>query len=261
MHDDLAATPMWTDVIDLQEFYATSLGQVARRLIGQRIRMMWPDLHGQRLAGVGFAPPYLRVFLGEAERVVAVMPASQGVMRWPAAGQPGLTVLADEADLPFPDRSIDRLLMVHTLEATEQVRAVMRDAWRVLADGGRLLVVAPNRRGIWSRLEGTPFGSGRPYTLGQLERLLRDNLFTPVARGSALFVPPSPSPLAIRFAAPIERMGRRWFETFGGVVLVEAAKEIYAGAARPAAAGRRPAYLPLPQGFSRAATPPRPLGG
>ncbi len=241
---------MWTDVVDLRDFYGSGLGQMAQRLIRRQMRLLWPDVTGMRVLGLGFATPYLRVFLSEAERVIAVMPASQGVLRWPSDG-PGLTALADETDLPLPDRSIDRLLLIHALEATEQVRAMMREAWRVLADGGRLMVVAPNRRGIWARLERTPFGNGRPYTTGQLNRLLRDNMFTPVAKSSALFLPPTNSGMALRFAPAVEEMGRRWFETFGGVIVVEAAKQIYAGTALREAKVKRRSYLPVAEGFSR----------
>ena len=71
---------------------------------------------------------------------------------------------------------------------------MLKEIWRVLAGGGRLLIVAPNRRGIWARLDRTPFGSGRPYTMSQLSQLLRDEQFTPVATGAALFVPPAREP-------------------------------------------------------------------
>ena len=30
---------------------------------------------------------------------------------------------------------------------------MMRELWRVLADGGRMIVVAPNRRGLWARFD------------------------------------------------------------------------------------------------------------
>ncbi|RAU24024.1 methyltransferase type 11 [Paramagnetospirillum kuznetsovii] len=245
---------MWTDVVDLRDFYGASLGQVAQRLIRRQIREIWSDVSGLRVLGLGFATPYLRSFLGEAERVIAVMPASQGVLPWPPEG-PGLTTLADETDLPLPDRSIDRLLLIHALESTEQIRAMMREAWRVLADGGRLMVVAPNRRGIWARLERTPFGNGRPYTMGQLNRLLRDNMFTPVARASALFLPPTQSRMLLRSAPAVEEIGRRWFETFGGVIIVEAAKQIYAGSGLRDAKVKRRSYLPVAEGFSRVAVP------
>jgi SAM-dependent methyltransferase len=239
---------MWTDVVDLRDFYDTSLGQMARRMIRRQLRQLWPDVAGLRVLGLGFATPYLRPFLVEAERVVAVMPASQGVLPWPPEG-PSLTVLADEIELPLPDRSMDRIVLVHALESTEQVRAMMREIWRVLADGGRLCIVAPNRRGIWARLERTPFGNGRPYTTGQLARLLRDNMFTPVATSGALFLPPTTSRVLLRSAPAIEELGRRWFETFSGVNIIEATKQIYAGSALRDPKAKRRVYVPVPQGF------------
>lgn len=245
--NQLAPYPaMWTDVVDLRDFYDTSLGQVARRLIRRRMRMIWPNVAGLSVLGVGFATPFLRPFKDEAERVVAVMPASQGVLPWPAQ-EPNVVALAEENELPLPDRSIDRLVLVHALESTEQVRAMMRECWRVLSDGGRLLVVAPNRRGIWARLERTPFGNGRPYTPTQLSRLLRDNMFTPLQSSSALFVPPTRSRMILGSASWIEGLGFRWFQTFAGVLLVEAGKQIYAAPTVRVKAKRRRAYLPVPQ--------------
>jgi SAM-dependent methyltransferase len=242
---------MWTDVVDLRDFYDTSLGQTARRMIRRQLRELWPDVGGMNVLGVGFATPYLRPFVAESQRTIAVMPASQGVLPWPPEG-PGLTTLADETDLPLPDRSMDRILLIHALESTEQVRGMMREMWRVLADGGRLVVVAPNRRGIWARLERTPFGNGRPYTTGQLARLLRDNMFTPVSTTGALFVPPTTSRMVLRSAPALEELGRRWFETFAGVNIVEATKQIYAaGITRDAKSRRRGTYVPVAQGFPR----------
>jgi SAM-dependent methyltransferase len=242
---------MWTDVVDLRDFYDSSLGQMVRRMIRGRLRQMWPDVSGMRVLGLGFATPYLRSFASEAERVIAVMPASQGVLPWPPDSL-GLVALADETELPLPPRSMDRIVIAHALESTEQVRAMLRETWRVLADGGRLAVVVPNRRGIWARLENTPFGNGRPYTAGQVSRLLRDNLFTPVGLHGALFIPPTASRMVLRSAAAFEQLGQRWFETFAGVIVVEATKQIYAGSAlREPKGKRRGGYVPVAQGMPR----------
>ncbi len=244
---------MWTDVVDLRDFYATSLGQAARRMVRRRIRMMWPDVTGQRVLGLGYAVPYLLPFQDEAERVLAVMPASQGVLPWPGSG-PNLTALADEAELPFEDLFMDRVLMIHALECSEQVRPMLREVWRVLAGGGRLLAVVPNRRGIWARLDRTPFGHGLPYTVSQLSRLLRDNLFTPVTATAALYVPPSHSRMVLAAAPAWEQVGSRWFETFAGAVIIEASKQIYAASPVREVKRKRPAYLPVGQGTQRGVT-------
>lgn len=233
---------MWTDVVDLRDFYATSLGQVAARMLRRRIRLMWPDLTGQRLLGLGYTIPYLRPYLDEAERVIAVMAAEQGVLPWPVSGA-NRVALADESDLPLPDLAVDRVLLVHAVECSEQLRAMLREVWRVLAEGGRILVVVPNRRGIWARLDRTPFGFGHPYTVTQLSRLLRDCMFTPVSAAGALFVPPSSSRMALTAAQAWENLGDRWFPRFSGVVMIEATKQIYAAAPLVARGERRPAYI------------------
>jgi hypothetical protein len=111
------------------------------------------------------------------------------------------------------------------------------------------LIVAPNRRGIWARLDRTPFGSGRPYTMSQLLHLLREEMFTPVETDTALFIPPAGRRMILRSAPAWERIGKRWFPRFAGVVLIEATKQIYA---KPAAARapRRLVYAPATPGLS-----------
>lgn len=218
---------MWSDVVDLRDFYSSSLGYVARRAIGRRLRDMWPDVAGQRLLGLGYATPFLGSFLGKAERVMAMMPAAQGVLPWPPEG-PNATSLCDEVDLPIPDLSIDRILLVHALEHAESLRPFLREIWRIMAPSGRLIVVVPNRRGIWARFDSTPFGHGHPYTGGQLSRLLRDNLFTPIRTRTALFIPPIAWRVWLSSAGAWEQVGERWFNRFAGVVMIEAGKQIYA---------------------------------
>lgn len=235
---------MWLDVVDLRDFYASPLGQVARRLVRRRVRRIWPDVRGMRVLGVGFATPFLRPFRDEAERVVAAMPASQGVLSWPPEG-PNLVTLCEDTILPFPDRSFDRVILVHSLEQSEPSRALMREVWRVMTDGGRLIVVAPNRQGLWARLERTPFAHGRPYSVTQLRIMLRDALFTPLQTTGALFLPPVNARLLHAWAWPLDELGARWFPRIAGVVMVEAAKQIYA-APRDGLKVRK-AYLPLPE--------------
>lgn len=219
---------MWMDAVDLREFYATTTGRMAQRVIRQHLRQMWPDVAGQDMLGIGYTTPYLGLFRPEAQRTVAAMPARQGVLHWPP-GEPGLTALVQEDNLPFPDLSMDRVLMVHAVESSEQLRHMLREAWRVMSESGRIIIVAPNRRGIWARLERSPFAHGQPYSPTQLSRLLRDNMFTPIQSRIGLYFPPTSTRLMLGAAPAWEQIGSRLFPAFGGVVMIEAAKEIYAG--------------------------------
>lgn len=229
---------MWLDAVDLRDFYASPLGGVARRMIGRHLRAAWPDTGGLTVLGFGYATPYLPLFAGEAARLFAAMPPAQGVLPWPEDGV-CRTLLSEEAELPLADLSVDRVLLVHGVECAEPVRPLMREIWRVLSGSGRLLVVAPNRRGIWARLERTPFGFGRPYTPSQLTRLLRDTMFTPLAVAPALFVPPTRSRMLLSAAPALETLGADWFNAVGGVVVAEATKQIYAATPTSEAVKRR----------------------
>jgi SAM-dependent methyltransferase len=222
---------MHPDVVELRNFYAQPLGGMVRRLLGHRIRARWRRVSGMTLMGLGFATPYLGSFRGEATCLGALMPASQGALLWPSSG-PVHTVLVEEESLPLPDSTVDNLLAVHCLEASEHVRELLREIWRVLKPEGRLLIVVPNRRGVWARLDTTPFGHGRPYSRAQLERLLSDSLFSPVDWGAALYLPPVDRPLVLRSAMAMERLGARAWPAFAGVIMVEAKKVLMAPIAK-----------------------------
>ncbi|HZC56333.1 MAG TPA: methyltransferase domain-containing protein [Xanthobacteraceae bacterium] len=233
------------DVVDLRNFYAQYLGVVARRLIGRGIRDRWSDTSGLRVVGIGYATPYLGLFREEAERCLALMPAAQGVVRWPSA-RAGLTALVEEDELPLTDSAVDRMLLVHALEMSPDPAELLREAWRVLTAGGRLLAVVPNRRGVWARMDTTPFGHGRPYSRSQITQLLRDTWFTPTGWGEALYVPPISRTLFLRSAIAWERTGATLSAPFAGVHIVEATKQVYR--ALPAKRERRrlvPALKPV----------------
>jgi SAM-dependent methyltransferase len=244
---------MRPDIDDLQSFYTTRQGQLARRLIHHQLKALWPDLGGRTVLGFGYAAPFLSG-LDSAARTIALMPAPQGACRWPSEGR-GRTALAREDELPLPDGSIDRVLLVHALECCSNAPRLIREIWRVLADGGRMVAVVPNRRGLWCLSDRTPFGHGQPYSRGQLERTLNGHLFTPRAERTALFLPPTRSRLLLRLAIPAERLGLTFARQFAGVVLIEAEKQIYVGAAATAPALARSGvrrYVPVMDGLAAA---------
>ncbi|MEM8552233.1 MAG: class I SAM-dependent methyltransferase [Pseudomonadota bacterium] len=260
---------MHHDVTELRDFYLTPLGRVARHITSSEIRSVWPSARTDRVLGLGHTTPYLRPFLAEAERVVAVMPASEGILHWPPEG-PNVTALAFEDRLPLPDNSIDKLLMVHLLEATRDPVSVLREAWRVLVPAGRILVVVPHRTGAWARADHTPFGLGRPYSSLQLTRLLADASMEPLQTRRFLCVPPSRRRLILRSTRGWERVGRQLWPRFSGVIAVEAEKVMVRGipvakkefSLRVAVPGLAPVPKPATCAITcEAKTPPAPPEG
>jgi SAM-dependent methyltransferase len=217
---------MATDAHIAADFYGTARGAVTARLLRERLAGLWPEAKNEAILGVGYAAPYLRLWRGQAVRCIALTPAQAGVARWPP-GAPNLSCTAEEDSLPFPDLCFDRVLLIHGLEAAENARRLLREVWRVLKDDGRLLVVAPNRRGWWAHVETTPFGQGQPYSAGQIGRLLAASLFRVERRDTALYVPPTNLRLVLRSAPLLESAGRFLVPRLAGVTLTEAVKDLY----------------------------------
>ncbi len=212
----------------LRDFYKSLGGRIVRRLIRERVEALWPSDAKLRILGAGYAAPYLKSYIAESERTVCAMFPRHGVHHWPE-DEKNLTCLAEEGDLPFETNSVDRILLVHELEYTGFSKPSFEEYWRVLKSSGRILIVVPNRLGLWARADWTPFGRGMPCSAGQVEDFLRENLFIPERTERALFIPPFKSQTLLRSAGLWERVGRRIFPAMGGVILVEASKQIYAG--------------------------------
>lgn len=222
---------MRVDVLALQRFYASPLGEAARRAASRRLTALWPHARGLDVLGVGYSAPYFTTLQEGARRVVAMMPAEQGAEPWPAGGL-ALTALSEETRLPFIDAVFDRVLIVHGLEEAAAPHALLREVWRVMAPEGRLVVIAANRWSLWAQAEGTPFGHGRPYSRTQLAGLLSDAMFEPIVSARALYAPPSNWTPLVRAADAFERVGELIWPAQGGLVLMEAVKRLYAATAR-----------------------------
>lgn len=222
---------MHHDVIDLRRFYyQQALGRVVQRILRDRLCDFWPPrgATGMSIAGYGFAAPLLRPYLASARRVTALMPAPQGVMAWPT-GAPNHSVLCDENAWPLDTGSVDRLVMLHGLETSDHPAALLAEASRVLGPGGRMLVMVPNRAGLWAQTDATPFGFGRSYTRGQLDAQARAAGLV-IERGvAALYIPPSNRRFWLRSAQLWERTGSRIAQALvAGVLIVELSKQVHA---------------------------------
>ncbi|MDD3182509.1 MAG: methyltransferase domain-containing protein [Alphaproteobacteria bacterium] len=236
---------MSLDVADLREFYISPLGRLVRRLLREKLALIWPDLRGESVLALGYGTPLLRPWLGTVEQVLAMMPDAQGVAYWPREG-PNVACLADLRNLPLPDASVNRIILLHALETALDPDAVLDEVWRILKPNGQALVIVPNRRGLWAHSEATPFGAGQPYSKTQLKSLLRKQGFLTERSWYALFMPPLVSRLSMALASLFEKYGPRVCPAFGGVLVMEASKQIYAPTMVKARTVGRRLILPMP---------------
>ena len=106
---------MRRDVLDLRQFYASDLGRAARAMVVRKVVEAWGDAHGLDVLALGYATPFVAPARHAARRVVAAMPAQQGVEIWPAGGRNQTTLVGEDA-LPFANALFDRILVVHGVE-------------------------------------------------------------------------------------------------------------------------------------------------
>lgn len=233
---------------DLTAFYEGPLGALARRLVGRALAEIWPDLRGQSLLGIGHAAPYLAGLASPCERAIAFETNSHDIGRWPATGCRAST-LVDPLYLPLGDESIDRVLAVHALESVENPSEFLHEVSRILRPAGRVILVCPNRRGLWARMDTTPFGDGQPFSRSQLRALMRGSQLTPERWRETLYVPPVTNRFVLRSAAAWERLGSTLSLPFAGLHIVEASKSgprLVPVRDRRRVARLRPVLMPVP---------------
>lgn len=220
------------DILSLRQFYATPFGEEVRQLIAASVEQLWPDIKDDMLLGIGYATPYLDRYKSKTSSIIVCMPSRQGAACWPSPDG-NVTFLSHEAEFPLQHNSVNRILLVHSFEHSEPLSTMVEEMWRVLTPGGRMIAVVPNRLGFWSRSSRSPFGYGRPFSIMQLRDLLSEKQFTHTRSSSALFLPPTHWRLLWRLARKVEWVGKLLCPFFGGVLLIEAEKQLYASIRQP----------------------------
>lgn len=219
---------MHRDVSEIRQFYQSPLGRLTAKILGDTIRAFTSDAPAPQqddcLVGVGYPLPYFDQW--HEQNTIAVMGAKQGVVRWPAHG-PSRIVLTEDHILPFADQSIEQIFMVHAIESADYLRELMDEVWRVLKPNGRVVLVVPNRAGLWAKSDRTPFGYGRPFSMKQIRALLYDAQFVIENDRRALYFMPSHNRLSLWMAPMLEKLGEIVMPRLGGVMLIEASKRLY----------------------------------
>lgn len=239
---------MSVDVVDLREFYATPLGRRAAESITAALRRNGGLPSDIDIMGLGYPIPFFNALLESKDKAIVLMPSRQGAVQWPI-GATCRIALAEDDELPLATNSVQCVVAVHVLENTFDPIHVLDEIWRVLVPEGKLILIATNRRGLWTRFEHTPFGNGRPFSRGQLATLLRKAKLTPSQWDGCLDFPPIRLAWLLRLYPFIGRVARRIWPVFCGAHMVVATKRLYQGIPAEARKTRKvPVPVLAPQG-------------
>lgn len=120
--------------------YVWRSGQERRLALIRR----WVPLQNQRILDVGCGVgQYVRAFRRYSDRVYGIDVAPDRV-RTGAAFAPYLMLASSDA-LPFPDASLDVVVLNEVIEHVRDDRSTMAELARVLRPGGHAVLYAPNR--------------------------------------------------------------------------------------------------------------------
>jgi SAM-dependent methyltransferase len=145
---------------------------------------------------------------------------------------PGVALVAEPAALALQSDSVDVMLLPHTLEFASDPHEVLREAVRVLAGEGELVVLGFEPLGGWSLRHaftrgGFPPGLVRAIPAHRLADWLKLLGFEVGVAERFLYVPPLASLQNGKAGGVLERVGRRVWPRLSGAYLLHARKRTF----------------------------------
>lgn len=217
-------------------FFAGALGRDLERAEMELLRQMLDDCFGARalLLGAGTDERLLDA-LHVQRRFVARIADVKVERRLPVS--PTQATVVDPCNLPFENDAFDVVVLFHALDMAARPHQALREAARVLADGGRLIVTGFNPWSLWGlrrlfRRSKAPWNAHflNPVRMTDWLSLLDFTVnrtefarYRPPVRGGARFF----DARALRIVKGLVRM------PFGGVWLIKARHRAFAGLVEP----------------------------
>ena len=202
---------MKVDIKKVRKFYETALGQNVHSVISKALKTALDSLPSNILCitshGGYFYEKTLRSYFTTLLRHTPDdEPDDVYSMRWATT-----------------TRTADCVVMIHDIEFSRLPENDIAEAWRVLKDHGKLIIVFPNRGGPWSASDNTPFGFGTPQSLRQIRQLLETKNFYIKNTEGFLYYPPKK--IRPSFIRDVAEYTKGFFGIYKpGIVMVQAVK-------------------------------------
>ena len=140
-------------------------------------------------------------------------------------------MIADPHWLPFPENSIDLIVMPHALEFTDDPHQMLREAYRVIRPEGQIVIAAFNPFSLFGAKryfgrEQRPPWNGNFIALYRMKDWLTLLGFDVVGGRLDCYVPPFAREKWLSRFGFFERAGDRWWPIAGGVYFLRATKHV-----------------------------------
>lgn len=140
-------------------------------------------------------------------------------------------LLADPHWLPFPENSLDLVVLPHALEFTSEPHQLLREVHRTVRPEGQLLIAGFNPFSLYGAKryfgrEQTPPWNGNFIALYRLKDWLKLLGFEVTGGGLEGYAPPFAQEKWLRRCGFFEHAGDRWWPIAGGVYFLRATKKL-----------------------------------
>ena len=203
--------------------------------------LAWEQAQLDRVVADVFGYHALQIGLPELD----ALRANRMPHRWVTIEQPGLpprsvALLAHGDSLPFPERSLDLVVLPHTLELALDPHQTLAEVERVLMPEGRLVILGFNAASLWGLRQRLgrvrqALGGKAPLYLPRpgdfigywrLRDWLRLLSFEVEGGRFGAYRPALASQRWLDRFAWMDRVGDRWWPVFGSVYMVVAVKRL-----------------------------------
>ncbi|MBN8648286.1 MAG: methyltransferase domain-containing protein [Caulobacterales bacterium] len=221
---------MRVSIKDFAKFYQSDLGKMVAELICEYTKACWidkpqKDLSNEDILGYGFSPPIIsRLEINSTRKINYVL--QNEITEDALHLAENNWVIGEETRTPFQDGQFEKILCLSGLEESENPVRTLRELWRILSPEGSLILIVPNRRGVWARFDNSPFGQGRPFSRTQLLNLISESLFEVEIARRILYAPPINHSIINKTCMNFEKMGEALWPTFGGLLFFELKKRV-----------------------------------
>jgi len=211
--------------IDLCEWFGRFPGRSLLAVEAHALRSVWPSLFGKTVVQLGS--------LGDLDLLDDCNAPVRALLDLPGSPGPDMPrVHSLPEELPFDQRSVDIVLLPHTLEFAADPHQVLREVSRVLSPEGHVVILGFNPFSLWGlrrllarRQRPTPW-NGNFLHLNRLKDWLKLLNFDLVQGGMLYYRPPLSSEAAMDRLRFLDQAGNRWWPMAGAVYLLVAKKRV-----------------------------------
>lgn len=208
----------------LRSWFDSSLGRSLQAIETNRLRSVLPSLYGKVAVQLGA--------LGKLDMIES-SPAPTRIVLDVLAPDHAVAVQGFPEALPFEGRSVDIVLLPHTLDFASDPHQVLREVDRVLVPEGHVVVLGFNPLSMWGIARLFAKRRGRPPWCAHFFGVARIRdwltlLEYEVTAGQMLYYrPPMQKESVMDRLYFLDKVGDRWWPMMAAAYLVVAKKRVY----------------------------------